>query len=261
MAEKLYFEDIKEHRGSYFVEYHPPVSHSRSATLNLVFHDGVHSASVADLMETELRHWLSRYPVPLMIWAWDSKEDMIRPDGKGGNCLVGWIEPAAGGVRQSWNIDDLTEFLNTAPPDPDWRVIYVDLAVRTDAEVKADAMRKLLERGKQVRILKIILVLWVVVIPATWAILEFLGPDWLGALVLTYVLWKAWRAGLNIWGLTRPSAREAEKAEKQRKMDHYFYHCERNPDGFARLKIENFEKDTGERLRTEAAALASKGRQ
>jgi hypothetical protein len=26
-------------------------------------------------------------------------------------------------------------------------------------------------------------------------------------------------------------------------MDHYFYHCERNPDGFALLKVENFEKN------------------
>ena len=207
-------------------------------------------------MENELRHWLSRYPVPLMIWAWDSKEDMIRPDGKGGNCLVGWIDPAAGGVRHSWNIDDLTEFLNAAPSVPDWRAIYVDVAVRTDTEVKADAMRKLVERRKQVRILKIILLLWVAVLPATWAILEFLGPQWLGVVVLAYGLWKAWRAGMKIWGLTKSSPKEEEKAERQRKMDYYFYHCERNPDGFARLKLENFEKDAGERVRAEAAALA-----
>jgi hypothetical protein len=31
--------------------------------------------------------------------------------------------------------------------------------------------------------------------------------------------------------------------EKERKMAHYFYHCERNPDGFARLRNENFEDD------------------
>lgn len=59
-------------------------------------------------------------------------------------------------------------------------------------------------------------------------------------------------------GAHKVTPREEEKGEKQRKMDHYFYHCERNPDGFARLKIENFEKDAGERVRAEAAALASK---
>jgi len=32
------------------------------------------------------------------------------------------------------------------------------------------------------------------------------------------------------------------KMEKQRKAAHYIYHCERNPEGFARLRAENFER-------------------
>ena len=34
-----------------------------------------------------------------------------------------------------------------------------------------------------------------------------------------------------------------EKTEKRRKMEHYYYHCELNPDGFTKLKLENFEKE------------------
>ncbi len=33
----LYFDRIKEHRGSYFIEYEPPVANSKFATLNLIF--------------------------------------------------------------------------------------------------------------------------------------------------------------------------------------------------------------------------------
>ncbi len=51
---------------------------------------------------------------------------------------------------------------------------------------------------------------------------------------------------------------EEEKAEKERKMNHYYYHCERNPAGFARLLVENVEKDTSERIRKEAEELAKK---
>jgi hypothetical protein len=43
-------------------------------------------------------------------------------------------------------------------------------------------------------------------------------------------------------------------------MAHYFYHCERNPAGFARLKMENFEKDISEHTRREVDELAKKGR-
>lgn len=258
MPEKLYFEPIKEHRGSYFVEYQPPIAGQDFACLNLVFPGTEESSEVAALMEKELRHWLSRYPVPLMIWAWDSKEDMITPEGQSETCLVGWSVPGTGEVGHSWNIDDLTAFQKSAPPHPDWRTIYADVPFRTDAQVKADAMQKLLERGKQVRILKIIFVTWVAVIPASLAVVEFLGPQWLGYIVLGYSLWKAWRAGMKIWGHSKPTPREEEKAEKQRKMDHYFYHCELNPDGFSRLKIENFEKDSRERIRKEAEQIAGK---
>jgi hypothetical protein len=34
-----------------------------------------------------------------------------------------------------------------------------------------------------------------------------------------------------------------ERQEKELKTRHYFYDCERNPDGFARLRTENFEED------------------
>lgn len=33
-----------------------------------------------------------------------------------------------------------------------------------------------------------------------------------------------------------------EKQAKELKMRHYYYHCERNPDAFGRLKAENFAK-------------------
>lgn len=33
-----------------------------------------------------------------------------------------------------------------------------------------------------------------------------------------------------------------DKAAIEQRKDHYFYHCERNPVGFARLKAENFER-------------------
>ena len=41
-------------------------------------------------------------------------------------------------------------------------------------------------------------------------------------------------------------------------MNHYFYHCERNPEGFMRLKVENFEREAKERTLKEVEALRNK---
>jgi hypothetical protein len=61
---------------------------------------------------------------------------------------------------------------------------------------------------------------------------------------------------LKLMGRIKPSKLELEMIEKQRKMEHYYYHCERNPLGFARLRAENFERDLSEKTREEAAKLA-----
>ena len=59
----------------------------------------------------------------------------------------------------------------------------------------------------------------------------------------------------NARGWLKPSQRDKQKAEKDLKMNHYFYHCERNPDAFNRLKIENWERETIERTRDEAETI------
>jgi hypothetical protein len=57
------------------------------------------------------------------------------------------------------------------------------------------------------------------------------------------------------FGWIKKSQREIDDEERQRKMRHYFYHCERNPQGFARLKCENFDRENAEKNRLELDQL------
>lgn len=259
MAETLYFEEIKEARDGYFVEYHPPVADARFAAMNLVFVQDADSAAVSTAMLSELSAWLNRFDVPIMMSAWDARENQIRLSAGETSFLVGW-QVSPGEVVHSWRYTDLDVFLATQPKRADWRAIYKDVPFRTDAQVKANAETFINERRRQNRYLKAILFAWLAVIPAGIALFQYFGPEWLGLLALIFGLWKAGRAGYRLWRNSKPTPSEAAKAEKQRKMDHYFYHCERNPDGFARLKVENFEKESAERIRKEAEALALKSK-
>ena len=256
MKDDLYFESIREDRGYYFVEYQPPVADHSFATLNLIFPESISWERVSELLDKEVREWIGRYRVPLMVWALDNKEDAIRPPDRDANCLVAWNDPESGQIVKSWDHRDLTAYLKKAPQHPDWRTIYADIPVRTDAEVKAAAHEKFSERRRWIRWLKIVFMLWLAMIPAGYAIFEFLGPEWLGYFGLAFVLWKALKAALQIWGRTEPSVREKGKAERQRRMDHYYYHCERNPRGFERLKVENLQNDAREQVRWDAEDLA-----
>jgi len=258
--EQLYFDVIKENRDSYFVEYQPPVGSNPFAILSLVYPGTYELNKVGESMRAEMVRWLARYPVPLMVWAWDVSENTIWPNGSSDNaCLVGWYAPGTNEIASSWRIDELPTFLNDTTSLPDWRTIYKDVPFRTDTQVKTNAQMQLNQTRKQNLTLVIILVFWVAVIPAAWETIKHFGPGWLGLAVYVYALWQAFRTGRKLFGHVKPTRLEEEKAEKERKMNHYYYHCERNPAGFAKILIENIEKDTAERTLKEAEDLKKKG--
>jgi hypothetical protein len=257
--EVLHFDCIKEDRGSYFVEYQPPISNNPFATLYLVYPESYELGSVAETMKAEVARWLARYPVPVMAWACDAAENGIRPhDDKDDGLLVGWHTPGTGTPSFSSKLGGLPPFLNDTTNLPDWRTVYKDVPFRTGTEVRASANRELLEARRRNLTLKFILAIWLAAIPAVWAIVQFVGPNWLATAVTLYSLWQAYRTASGLYWRVEPSPSEKEKAEKELRMRHYFHHCERNPEGFARLKIENLEREARERTLKEAEALRDK---
>ncbi|MBS0220378.1 MAG: hypothetical protein JSR91_06510 [Proteobacteria bacterium] len=237
------------------MEYSPPSMDIPFATMNLVFTRAMDSTAVAAAMLEELAAWVKRYGVPIMVSAWDVQERRLRPKDEGESFLVGWQTPA-GEITHSWRHTDLDAFLKANQSQPDLRTIYKDVPYKTDAQVKANADAYVNERRRQNRYLKAILFGWLAVIPAGIALFQYFGPEWLGLVALIFGLWKAGRAGFRLWRNSKPSPWEQAKAEKQRKMDHYYYHCEKDPAGFARLKIENFQNQAAGRTRKQAEALS-----
>lgn len=257
--ELLYFDSIKEDRGSYFVEYRPPVSNNPFATLTLEYPGRYDLGSVGHAMRAEVAHWLTRYPVPIMAWAYDAAENSIRPHSDADDgLLIGWNAPGTATLTYARSVEELPSFLNDMTNLPDWRTIYTDVPFRTDTEIKANATQEWIKTWRQDFALKIILAIWLAVIPAAWAIIQYLGPQWLAIAVLLFILWQAGRTAHKLFWRVKPSESDKEKAKTELKMRHYFYHCERNPEGFTRLKVENFEREARERIFKEAEVLRSK---
>ena len=111
--EQLYFGSIKENRDSYFVEYHPPVSNKPVATLNLVYPSQYDLKEVARSMRSEMEHWIKRYPIPVMVSAFDAADNVLRPnDPHEDGFLVGWFVPGTRELASSWKLSELPAFLN-----------------------------------------------------------------------------------------------------------------------------------------------------
>ena len=244
--ETLKFGALKEHRGSYYVEYQPPASGSSIAILNLVYSQDVERDAVAENVVAEVEHWLRRFPVPVMATAWDLSENKIRPtslndDGH----LMGWIEPNSDKLRLTWNLKEAPRF--DALSQFDLLRTYREIPYRTGTEIKKNVEKEIQERRKSGRLLKTLLLIWCCVIPAAWALLQLLGPQWLGVLVTAYAMFQILILGRKILGLGQPSEKEKVEAAIEQKMRHYYYQCERNPEGFALLKAQNFDEEARQR--------------
>ena len=256
MAEREYllFDRIKEARTGYFVEYCPPMPTADFAQLQLTFPSPTDLNTVVSVVENESRGWLDRFPgIPIMASAFDEKEDLIdlrpiRPD----RFFYTWTDPAGGMTKVSWDIDEFSRFTNSNALTLNLREVFYAVPVRTKDDVRREADEYTVAKRRQNLFLKFVFFVWLAVLPATWALIEFFGSEWLGGVVLAYGLWKAYRAGQKALGCYKPSKAEHEKEAKDAKMAHYYYHCERNPAGFRRLRNENMDEDAKSRVLRDA---------
>ncbi len=252
----IHFEPVEEDRGSYFVTYQPPMPNCHFATLCLTFTKLLKKNKITSLMESEAEIWLKRYPVPLMISAFDPKGSLIQINDDY-SYLSGWIDPDTNQITRSWKLKDLTEFCEAHPNKQNWAEIYPDIPPKTKDDIKINADRYVKEKRRLKTRLKVILVLWLGVIPAGWIIFQFFGPAWLAIIATVYSLWKIFHTCLKLLGYREPSSLEKEEAEKKRKKEHYYYHCEQNPEGFERLKGENFDEDSQKQILAEQERIKS----
>lgn len=254
--EKIYFSEVKEGRTDYFVEYRPPISGWRFATLQLVYLKRVELAQVAEAMESEATTWHSRYPVPVMVSAFNEIGDSVRLSGvRSEHSLIAFTDSESGELRFHWRLLSDDEIPSQALDRQFLLKTYFDVGFRTQAQVNADAK----SYAKNLRVGRLIVLLWFGVGPVAFLILEFFGPTWLATAVFGIGLYKGLVTIQKLRGKWRKSASELAKEEEERRMRHHHYHCERNPEGFLRLKLENFEREQREEIRREADSLNGSG--
>ena len=253
--EPIYFNSIKEDRGPYYVEYRPPLVGNPFATVSLTFPDSASPQVVASRMEAELQTWIDRYGVAVFVSAFDAVGDVIPLEGvRASNHLVGWAHPETSSPVLHWQTVPQEQFPVRSYDAAALRKIFAAVPFRTKADFKAAA-------NKHRRIVRFgwwLVFLWAVAIPAAIAIIEFNAPDWLAWLLFSLALGGVCIDWLKLSGKWPKTERDVRDEDEERRMKHHHYHCDKNPEGFERLKRENFEREAREGTRKDAAALRVK---
>lgn len=260
-AEEIWRDDLKEHRGRYLVEYCPADSHRPFASVDLVYHDAVpEPAEIRRDMEHEMQLWVSRYCVPVFVASFDATGSKLRlgqrQDGSEESILMAYRDPKNAQLRHQWGLFKDEELPEEQKAPEYLKRVYKDVPFRraTDVRAAVEVEHQRLKVG--IRIFRTGFIL-IAAIPlliemASW------GIEWLSramqALSFSAGLYKV----AKVSGLIKESKKKQAEREKERIMAHYYYHCSRNPQGFERLKIENFDREATDKTRKEAAELQAR---
>lgn len=240
-VQKVFRDSISCHRGGYFVTYTPAIWCRPHATISLTFlnSDGDQN-SIKKTMEQELEFWLKKYPVPALVTSFDTKEDIVYvSDNPNESHLVGFIDTQSGKIKKFWRLLKNKELPAEQLEGNYLAEVYKEIPFRRQSDVQAKVYREAKSTGRAVRLF----MFFVVGVPLLIEIVS-LGVEWIGYLLSIISIAIGSYKFARAMGWIGPSKREKENAEEELKMSHYYYHCEKNPDAFNRLKVENFERET-----------------
>jgi len=241
--EEIYREQIKERRETYYVTYQPADSRFCFAFLNLVYPEDVpDKKQIADHVSQEVAEWLSRYPVPVVAAAFDATDECVNHSDAKDFHFIGFVDPITSRIVSKWSsLSD--KDLPAEHLRPGYlATVYKSVPSKPKSLVRHEADQKARRLKLGLQIFRIISIFGVG-IPLLIEIIS-LGVAWIGYVLATIsISTGAFKLG-KVFRWIKPSKRQLAKDEEVRKMRHYFYHCERNPNGFNRLKIENFERQS-----------------
>lgn len=248
------FDSIKEVRGWYCVEYAPPMPNFRFAIIQLTILESRQASEVAETMEREAREWLSRYPIPSMATAFSGDGCVISMAGvRESDHLMAWPSPSDGKPIRRWEIVEDAVLPDIALNRRYVEELFATVPFKTGRQINEEASKYLFRR----RVGWWLVFVWAVAVPLGVAVLEW-WSDLLGLVVLAYSFYKAIWTALRLGGRLPKSRREREREAEDLKMRHHHYHCQRNPEAFERLKVENFRRWEIEQTSLEVDALRAK---
>jgi len=247
------FDTIKETRDGYIVRYYPDINNNFADLCICFVKEDINEAEIVKIMEEELACWIKKYPIPIMASAFDNSDQLIHIKDFNHSFLYGWIDHQTKELKSTWNSDD-GKIIETIECKNGWDIVIKNISFRTSAQIKEQGNVWIKQRQKEVRTAKIFGIIWLGVIPLSWIAIKNFSYKWISIIATVYSVWKIIKNVKKIC-FAKIGEKETPEQEKKRKMEFYYYHCERNPLGFNKLRAENLKKESQEQIAKEYAEL------
>lgn len=257
-AMKVFRDPIEEERNDYTVAYQPADARSPIAILSLHFEqDPVDVLAAAKAMEREMERWLKKYPVPVKVSAFDAMGNLVRHSPHPAEChLTGYVRLWDSSIIRRWALLPAREIPDEVMEPKHLERCYKNVSFRMRREDEECLQREAVARWTTIgsSLLLILLV----------PLLVFMVRSGGQAVALSLTVFSIGIGGYMLagaMGWRKLRGGEHRRAERLRLLEHYLYHCEANPEAFARLKQENLEHEATEQEEKVTARSRRTGKQ
>ena len=247
------FKNVEVKRDGYYVSYSPKLVNDAkddsSAILSVRFLNEYPLKDCKVIAESEFEYWIKLYPVPLQLivkFEYKTTKRISSITEYPYICGVSVKDYRWGGFLEG-------ELSSNMPSNNDLKLIYGDLSSTSSEEVDKELNQRLLG----VRVVKWLVLLIAVIIPALIALLGWAHPFFSG-LALLFAWYKCADKWLSLSGQKLKTEAELATEKDQQLKEHHHYHCKLNPEGFERLKLENLQVDKEECLMKKLERMESR---
>ena len=240
---KIFFNKVNKKFDGFYLEFNPPATKQLFASLTITLLEEMEKEDIIKVIENLTEEYFIKYPLSIMTSSFDKYGDLIYLDEQKEKTHY-TIANTKNGILRSWELLKDEIFVDGMLTNQVLKNIYYDIDYKTSESIEIDLNKKY----KGIRLFKRLVIFWAVFVPLIVAVLEFYSPQWIAVLVLLYSFWKAYREYNKITGKRVLTKREKEIEEKKSEMEHFYYHCKKNPEKFLELKCENFKKESEEEI-------------
>ncbi|MFS1473558.1 hypothetical protein BCU45_002995 [Vibrio lentus] len=236
MSNWVRFESIEIKRDGYYVKYDPMVIGYEQSTpfVSVRIIDDISISQCRDIVEREFRYWFNRFPIPLQVnLRYENPREFYSEQLTGCSYVCGETID-----DYRWGGFTANNLKVSMPTDTEIKRIYEGLALTTSSDDLVKDKQEFWAR----KLLKFWAIVSLVVFPALIAFLGWSTPVF-AAISLLYSWYKCAGKWLSINGKKIRSDEEIASHKKQQLMEHYHYHCEKNPSAFEALKLDNFKNN------------------
>jgi len=226
---------IKENRDRYIVEYSFADALTPFAVLQLEYPSEYNEKDVIKDIEIEFRFWIEKFPVPIFASAFNSNSELIHFAAQEDCHLCGYKSDDGKPVYK-WGSIEIPKYMQT---ESYFEKIYVDIPYETSEEIAARVKKEEQPMRTFIGLYNVVWIVIVIIIPLSWAIAGMFYNIVSLISTLGLFLVGAYKT-LKHFNIIKKTQREKNANDIKMRKEHYFYHCEKNPEGFNRLRNENW---------------------